>query len=131
MLHPADPTQEVRDETLAFGKKVHQLVIKKPGEDVNPTFNGVYIRAAIVPIAKSEKLFLGGITAHLHFIKESIAEGIETFYIVSVGGLRSYAQEVVEKSLKDYGLHKMWENEYTGTFRKRREKLYCAMLSKA
>lgn len=130
VLHPADPTPEVRDETLGFERKVHQLVIKKPGEDVNPTFNGLHIHAAIVPIARSEKLFLAGITAHLHFIKESIAKGIETFYIVSVSGLKSYAKDVVEKSLTNYGLRKVWEDEYFGTFRKRRQGLYCAMLSK-
>lgn len=129
VLHPANPTQEVRNETLGFEKKVHQLVAKKPGEDVNPTFNGLHIHAAIVPIAKSEKLFLGGVTPHLHFIKESIAKGIETFYIVSVSALKSYAKEAVEKSLI-YGLRKMWEDEYVGTFRKRRQSLYCAMLSK-
>ena len=130
ILYPADPNPEVMDETLGFEKTVYRLVTKEPGEDVNTTFNGTYIHAAIVPIAKSEKLFLGGVTAHLHFIKESIKRGIETFYIVSVSALKSYSRELAEKSLKDCKLQQMWEDEYTATFRKKKAKLYCTLLSK-
>ena len=79
---------------------------------------------------RAQKLFLGGVTAHLHFIKKSVKEGIENFYIVSVSALKSYARELAEKSLRDCRLQQMWEDEYTATFRKRKTKLYCAMLSK-
>lgn len=129
LLHPADPTPEVHTETLNFEKKVYALVTKKPEEKVSPCLCGNFIKAAVVPIAKDLTVEMYGLDPHMNFIKDSLQKGVETFYIIAAGKHNLLlAKTILERAIKEYRLLRIYESEYTATFRNQKMKMFMGIL---
>lgn len=130
VLYPQDPNEKIYRETASFEKMLYGVVKKEPDQDVQLKVDGNYIHAAIIPVAKSFTLLTSGITTHLEGIRRDIEHGIIGFYIIGAHGNISNAKELFEKSCSAYGMTRVWENEFRGTYRGRRDKLYCGCLEK-
>lgn len=132
-LYPLEPNPEVYEETVKLAKEIHRFeTIVKPTEDEAGAgiFSGQYIKMAIIPVGKAEKLFVSGIQTHLNFISERVNEGILHFYIVSSGASNSFAKSLAERACKDFNLTPIFSEEYKGRFRGEKRKLFCALCSK-
>lgn len=92
--------------------------------------NGKYIQAAIVPVAKPATLLAFGLSPYIDGINDDMEHGIERFYIMGAHGNIIFAKQVFEGASTVNGLTKVWENEFRGTYRNRKNKLYCACLVK-
>jgi hypothetical protein len=129
VLYPREPTPETYNETLDLESKVHALVTKKPKEKVSPEIRGKFIKAALVPVAREETVEKGGIEPHLAFIKNSINEGIKSFYVVAAGKTNIIlAKTVVNNVERETDLKRVYEEEYTGIFREKKTKMYLGIL---
>jgi hypothetical protein len=130
ILYPQSPNERVHQETLSFEKMLFNVVTKDPKQDVQLRMNGTYIQTAIVPVARTFTLLTSGIKPHLDGISGDLDQGIMRFYIIGAHDNIVHAKEVYERACSDYGMTKVWENEFKGTYRHRRDKLYCGCLEK-
>ena len=129
-LYPSDPDKRIHQETVDFQKNVLEFATKEPEEDVDTRFNRKNMQVAIVPIARLSKLLTVGTRPHLAFIDRTIKEGINRFYVTAVGVNIPYAKELSETLMETRGFRKLSEDEYTGIYREKRRKMYCACLEK-
>jgi hypothetical protein len=129
LLYPKEPVPETFNETSELESKIYALVTKRPEEKVSPDVCGKFIKVTIVPIAKDETIMKGGVEPHLTFIKKSLEKGIRTFYVVAAGKLNvTLAKGLVNIVEKDYGLKKVFSEEYNAIFRERKTKMYLSVL---
>lgn len=127
-LYPITPNMEIRNETADFTDLVYRLVTKEKDVDINPTYNGDYIKVAIVPIARLETM---SIEPHMNFIRKSLDEGeIKYFHIVAAGKNVHFAKLIVDRAEKELGLIKIKEEKYKGTYRGVKMTLFHAVLEK-
>lgn len=126
---PGPSTDDIRKETAEYAKLVHRLATKKPGEKVNPSFNGKYLHVAITPIARAEIMT---IDPHLNFIKHSLNEGVNTFHIVAVGKRNiTLARIVMKRAEKELGLIRIKDGEtYKGFYRGMKTDMFHAILER-
>lgn len=130
ILYPQDPNPRVHQETVNFEKMLFNVVTKEPEQNVQLKMNANYIQTSIVLVAKPLTLLTSGLRPYLEGISGDIEQGIGRFYIMGAHGNIVFAKEVFEKACSVCGLTKVWENEFKGTYRQRKDKLYCACLEK-
>jgi len=128
ILYPQEPNQKVFEESVKTAFLLYNLATKEPGVDVSPCHIGTYIKMAVVPVAKIEKIAYEGTAPHFGFIQHALSNGIDHFYIVSTGPLIRHAKDLVKIVEKTLGLTKVYEDEYEGLFRGRSTKMFCAKL---
>lgn len=131
-LYPLEPNSEIHEETLKLAKEVHRferIIEPTEGEEAG-IFLGKYIKMALVPVGKTEKLLTTGIQSHLDFINQQIKKGILHFYIVSSGASNSYAKFLAERACEEFDLSLVFYEEYEGKFRGEKRKMFCALCSK-
>jgi len=128
-LYPLEPQPEVYKETIKFKDSVYKLVSKERGVDVSLEWPNNYVKAALVPIAKSSTVELYGIEPHLKFIQKLLSEGINTFYIVAAGRINiSFAKWAKTRAVKEFNLELLRETEYQTVFRGKKERYYICVL---
>ena len=130
-LFPTETNQKIQEETVKFVEEVnkfetHTGSIENKGIGV---FSGKNIKMAIVPVGSRQKLMSTGITSHLQFIENRIAEGITHFFIVSTRG-SIYPKKLITLACAGYDLSLVFSEEYVGMFRGERRELFCALCSK-
>ena len=91
------PTEDVFRDTRDFVQMLERFVWKKQGEDVNPNYNGKIIKCTIVLVARPDVYQVHGLSPYLRYIKNSLKEGIKTFYICGIGG----ANTPIVKRIRD------------------------------
>lgn len=128
-LYPTEPTPELQSETVGFEKKVYALITKKSEEKVDTSLQGAFIKTAVVPVAKDLTLEMYGIEAHMKFIKSSLEKEIRTFYVIAAGKINcTLAKIILERAVKEYGLVKIYEDEFSATFRGQKMKSFVGAL---
>jgi hypothetical protein len=130
ILYPHEPDEDTQEETVEFANLIHTFVTREAGQDVSPTYAGAHIKMAIVPVAKYEKLVSGQAPAHAAFIENMLAKGIDHFYVLSTGQLIKPAMNLVEYCRSRLNLGVLHEEEYTGQYKGRTAKIFCALLAK-
>jgi hypothetical protein len=128
ILYPQEPNQKVFVESVELASLLHRLITKEPGVDISPNYSGIYIKMAVVPVAKPEKIAYEGIESHLAFIKCALSNGIDHFYVVSTSPFIKYARDLVRITERNLRLEKVYEDEYEGLFRGKITKMFAAML---
>ena len=128
--YPREPNAEMWKESVDFVIRAHELLAKPPEErrylDIP---QGRWIRAAIVPIARSETVMVRGIDPHIAFVKKCINRGICDFFIVAAGWVNIQLAKMVVDELKSLGLVEITRDEYRGFYRDiPRMRLFCAFL---
>jgi hypothetical protein len=128
ILYPQEPNQKVLIESVELASLLHRLATKEPGIDISPHYSGMYIKMAVVPVAKPGKIADEGVGAHLAFIEYALSYGIDHFYVVSTGPLIKYARDLVRIIQQKLKLEKVYEDEHKGLFRGKLTKIFSAML---
>jgi len=132
-LYPLEPSAQTYDESRKAADMLHRLATKESGEEVNPSLAGTYIEMTVVPTVKKEAIRgrdPTGVQRQLDFIMRSMAEeGVNRFYVVAAGGTniglaRYLVQEVAKLTMSAV----VSEEEYTGSHRGQRMRLYCALI---
>ncbi len=60
-LHPADPDKRCIADAEAFARWLHRLAARKPGDETLPlSYDGVYLRVAVIWVAVPQKLATQG-----------------------------------------------------------------------
>jgi len=128
--YPREPSQEMWDETIEFVLRTHELLTKPPEERGYHTVQpGRWIKAAIVPIARSETVLTRGLEPHFTFIKECLNKGVSDFFVVAAGGVNIRLAKFFVKELQRLGFEEEASDEYRGHYRDiPRMRLFCAFL---
>jgi hypothetical protein len=79
------PDEKIRLETVGFMDMLEKLAERPHGKDVNPTYNGKYIKCSVVLIARQEKYLLYGLSPYLKWINKCYDEGFFSFYVCAIG----------------------------------------------
>lgn len=131
-LFPRETNQEIQEETVRFVEELNrfetcQTSVEGSGLGV---FYGEHIRMVIIPVGRPEKLKTTGIDSHLKYMENRLNEGITHFFIVSARG-SYYPKQLVNLACKGLNLSVVFSEEYTGIFRGKKTKLFCALCSNA
>lgn len=124
---PMEPNNNIHNETVELKNRVYALVTKSPGKDVDPSFRGNYIKVAIVPVAKPEKVIQQGLDPHINFIRTH-KEEFDVFYIIAAGSNCSLAKLLVKRCEEELKLKKIKEWKYRGLYRGQSMKCYVAKI---
>jgi len=131
-LHPMEPTDEIKNDTLSFVDQMHAFNTAPSGtedERYSGIYNGEFVKMTMVPVGRQFTLLTRGIQPHLDFINQQIAEGVTHFYIVSASDI-GYARRLSTECCVKLSLTKIYEEEYQGVFRGSKRKIYCSLCIK-
>jgi hypothetical protein len=130
-LYPQDPSEFQKEDSINLFNTIYQFEILDPGESIDGA--GIHIsenfKMAVVPVGRSQTLIDSGIEKHLIFILEHIPKGIKNFYIVGAGVNIRYAKSLTERVCKIGNVNIVYQEEFNGTFRGIKQKLYCSLCS--
>lgn len=129
-LYPIETTLEIQTETRELMNLLYDFETIEPGKEARTIFSGEYLKMAVVPVGKEEKLTFSGIQPHLYYIKNLLDNGIIHFYIVSAGRNNVFAKLLAERACRECNLSIIFSEEYEGIFRGRKRKMFCALCSK-
>lgn len=105
-VYPKYPNDQIFEETSNFTDFLENIAGKEPGEDVPLQFEGKYINAAIIIVAKSDVISYAGIEPYINRINAVIKQNTENIYI-SAWGTHNVAdtEEVVKQFSKNENIH--------------------------
>lgn len=130
-VYSKTPSKEVKEETRRFVEFLEKIVTKKPGVDINPTFEGDRIRTSIVLIARPEVYWSKGIVPYLKWIRKCINKDIKSVYVCARGPLNTSIAKRVPIPLEESSeVRKISEKETKLPFYKgKRTNVICIVLT--
>lgn len=88
------PTDELTTEIVGFFDWLHTISTRPRGRDARLSFDGHWIRCAIVLAARDETLDYHGTEAFERRIKKNLSEGYRTVYVMALGHKRKVSSEI-------------------------------------
>lgn len=130
-LYPRPPDNASQVESLELHNCIFNFVETiNSGKLLNGQgiFRGKNLNMAIIPVGSPRKLLQKGIEKHCNFIKKQYLDGIKYFYIVSNEDVKSHFTKFIKKMCEELKLSVIFEEEYNGLLKGKKQKLICALL---
>lgn len=103
--------ETARTDTKGFYDYLDTLAKREPGEEIELSYSGNRIRVHTLLIAKEQTFLSGGTTPYVQRVKEALANGIDSEYILARGPNILIARKVMEDIASIPGVEKVEETD--------------------
>lgn len=111
-LYPKIPREEFHQETKDFLKFIYKIATKEKGVDIDLNFQGQYIHAAVVLVARPGVFETYGARPYLDCINKCLKKKIETIYICGLGKNVDDAKYVCKRASNINEIEKVTQTIY-------------------